>query len=125
MAETMLTVAEAMQTMMSGFGQGPGGFDLGRMMQAVGAMQKIQQEQAGGWKVGSGSLPPMPSLFDADKVAAMDPLDRPVMVVDAPAPGPAPGPGPGPAPDRRRTEALSIDADALRQIVAEDHDERR
>lgn len=113
MAETMLTVAEAMQTMMSGFGQGLGGLDMGRMMQAVAAMQKIQQEQAGGWKVGASSLQSMPSLFDADKVAAMDPLDRPVMVVESPEPDLQP------APEKRRTEPLSIDADALRESLLE------
>lgn len=108
-AETMLTVAQAMQTMMGGFGQGAGGFDLGRMMQAVGALQKLQQEQAGGWKMGAGSLPPMPSLFDADKVAAMDPLDRPVASVDGPEPEPPP------LRDIRPSGVPSIDADALRQ----------
>jgi hypothetical protein len=43
MAETMLTMAEAVQTISGMFGGGPGRMDLGRMMQALTSMQDLQQ----------------------------------------------------------------------------------
>ena len=112
-AEMTLTFAEVMQTIMGGFGQGPGGFDIGRMTQAMAAVQKIQQDQSAGWKMGSGSLPPMPSLFDAETLAALDPLDRPIAVVNDPMPDIPP------RQDTRRTEAAPTDPDELRTVLLE------
>jgi hypothetical protein len=85
-AETMLTLTEAIQTMLGGFGGGLAGFDMTKMMQAMAAMQRIQEQQTRGPAAGAAVLPPMPSFFDADNLARMDPLDRPVSVVDGPEP---------------------------------------
>ena len=111
MAQAMLATAEAMQTVHgrgggvtsgpSGFGSGSGlgGFDLSRLTDAVTMLQKLQQQAGGqagngGYAAGVCGLPPMPWLFDADRIAGLDPLDRPVTVVrgaepDAPARPPA------------------------------------
>jgi len=104
-AETLLAVAEAIQTMMSGFGGAPGGLDLGKMMQAMATLQKMQEQQGSG----TGGLPPMPSFVDAEQMAAEDPLDRPVTVVYGPEPTRPDIPRP------RRPAAPAVDAAALRR----------
>jgi hypothetical protein len=86
MAQSMLTGAEALQTMLGGLGQGLGGFDFGRMRQAMAAMERLQQQAAGGGVAPGANLPPMPSFFDAEKMAAADPLDRPVTVIEGQEP---------------------------------------
>ncbi len=53
-------------------------------------------------------MPPMPSLWDGDTIARMDPLDRPVAVVDVPAPR-------APGPRRGRPPAMLPDPVALRR----------
>ncbi|HEU4348782.1 MAG TPA: hypothetical protein VFR35_13465 [Actinoplanes sp.] len=108
-AEPMLAVAEAMQTLSGAFGGGgPGGFDLGRLQQAITALQSLQ-EKAGTVRV-RGGLPPMPGLFEADTIASADPLDRPVAVVDGPAPARAGTAAPPRRPPQPATGAAELRA---------------
>ncbi len=113
-AETLLTLAEAVQTLGGGLG-GPGGLDLGRMMQALGALQNLQQ-QASSRPAGVG-FGRMPTVFDfdADGLAATDPLDRPVMVVDGTVVDPPTRPRPRP-PAAPRVPAATLRADMLRRL---------
>ena len=116
LARILQEMAQAMQMMSGGFGGGPGGLDFGRLMQTVAAMQKLQQQAAAGGP-GFGLAPGMlPNLFEASTIAAADPLDRPVAVVDA-LPEEAPAASP-PRPERPR-HAAAPSADALRtQLLA-------
>lgn len=92
MARTMLGLAETLQTLAGGLGGGPGGLDLGRMMQALAGLQNLQQ-QAAASSPGAG-FGWMPNLFDfvADDLAALDPLKRPVTVIEGAIPAAAPAP---------------------------------
>jgi hypothetical protein len=104
LARMMLGLAETLKTLADGFGGGlgggPGGLDLGRMMQAMAGLQNLQQQAAG---LGPGRLP-NPFHVAADDLAALHPLKRPVTVVDGAAPpaatappDPPTGPQAGPA----------------------------
>ncbi|MFI5911027.1 hypothetical protein [Dactylosporangium sp. NPDC051541] len=108
-AEAMLTAAEAVQTLMGGFGGGPGGFDLGRMMAAVERMQGLQQQAAGAG--GVPFMPSVPNIFDADDLARRDPLDRPTTVMTGAVPAPEFVPKPRPAP-------VAVDVDGARRDLA-------
>jgi hypothetical protein len=109
MAETMLKVAEAMEAAMSGFGKGLGGYDMSRMVEAMTAMQRLQ-EQAQAARAGTeAGLPRMPSLFDAEELVAADPLDRPVVLVEGPEPVETYVPRP------RHREAAPVALDDLRR----------
>ena len=104
-ARAMLTLAETLQTMMGG----SGGMDLGRMMQAFSAVQNLQRQTPGG----PGSVP---SFLDADRIAAADPMERPVAVIDGPA---EPEPVAAPARPRRTQPKPPPPAAALRAALAE------
>lgn len=107
-AQAMLKVAEAMRTLTGGFGGGLGGFDLGRMMEALSALQDLQrQASTGGFGSPGRGMPAMPSFFDADRIATADPLDRPVAVLRGEEPA-----TPGKAHPRT---PVAIDTDALRR----------
>jgi hypothetical protein len=111
LARTMLGVAEAAQTLAGGLGGGPGGLDLGRMMQALAALQNAQQ-QAAARPAGVG-LGRMPNFFDfdADTIANADPLERPVAVVDGTRPD-------APTPPRPRPQAAPrVPAATLRKAL--------
>lgn len=94
-AEAMLTAAEAIQTLMSGFGGGPGGFDLARMMAAVESMQRLQQAGGG---AGASFVPAVPNVFDVGTIASLDALDRPTTVTAGPDPAETFRPRPRPEP---------------------------
>ena len=92
-ARTLLTVAEALRGM---FG-GPGGMDLGRMSQALAAMQGFQQQTGGGMPP-----PPMPDLtaFRPPVTPPANPYDGSLIaVVEGPIPDGGPAPRPRPAPE--------------------------
>ncbi|MDP9793146.1 hypothetical protein J2S43_001658 [Catenuloplanes nepalensis] len=123
-AATLLDLAEAMQVMRGGLGGGPAGLDLGRMMRAMSTLQKLQERMRTGG-------PAVPAFFDAESLARLDPLDRPLTFVemdphepapDAPAP-PLPVPG-VPAPDlpapsvRPETHALVIELTGAEDVHA-------
>lgn len=105
MARMLLEMAEALQSLMGGFGKGLGGFDLSRMAEMVSVMQRVQQQ--GGRFSARPGIVPMPPLFDAERVANDDPLVRPVTVVEH-------GDLPAPAVPRPRTP-VEPDADAARR----------
>jgi hypothetical protein len=96
MAQVMLGLAETLQMLAGGIGGGlsggvggAGGLDLGRMMQAMANLQNLQQQAAApSGRTGFGRLP---NLFEfaADDLAALDPLKRPVTVIEGAVP-PAP-----------------------------------
>jgi hypothetical protein len=109
MAETMLTVAEAIQTMLGGIGPAVGGIDFGRMMAAMTTLQRFQ-EQVNDARRGVGR-PPMPWLFDADRIVNLDPPDRPVTVMPGAEPkSPARPPAAPPV-------APTTDLDKLRRML--------
>ncbi|MET7426018.1 hypothetical protein [Dactylosporangium sp. NPDC005555] len=117
MARMMLEMAEALQSLMGGFGKGLGGFDLSRMADMVTVMQRVQQQ--GGRFSARPGIVPFPSLFDAERAANDDPLIRPVAVVehgDLPAPV-VPRPRTPVEPDddaaRRKLRALAGDLGTL------------
>ena len=60
-AEQMLTMAEAVQSLLGGLGGGIAGFDLGRMMQAVASLQKLQEQFRGRFTTGFGDGVPLPA----------------------------------------------------------------
>ena len=90
MARTMLGLAETLQMMAGGLGGGlaggVGGIDFGRMMQAMANLQNLQR-QAASPSSGTG-FDRLPNLFEfvADDLAALDPLKRPVTVVEGAVP---------------------------------------
>ncbi|MGN9912128.1 hypothetical protein ACTMTJ_31770 [Phytohabitans sp. LJ34] len=94
-AEAMLTLAEALASM---FGGVPG-FDPGTVTRAAQALQRLRKQSGG------------PLLSMGSRMAGMDPLDRPVVVMDGPATTPA-------AP-RPRPAAPVTDTEALRQALRE------
>jgi hypothetical protein len=84
-ARSTLTVAEAMRKMVGGLGGGPTAVAMDRIMEAVAVLQEFHREQsARAAKGAGGTLPAMPSLYNAETLAAMDPIDRPVAVVEVP-----------------------------------------
>lgn len=91
-ARAMLTVAEAVRTVTDVFRAGPAGVDLGRIAEALAAMQNLQQtlRRPG---TGFGSVP---NFLDADAIAAAAPAGRPVAVIDGTVSS-----GPSPAPVHR------------------------
>ncbi|HEU5334042.1 MAG TPA: hypothetical protein VFU73_14785 [Actinocrinis sp.] len=106
-AQAMLTMAEVVQTVLSGFGTGLGGFDMGRMLDAVTKMQQFQQS---GFTVRmpATGLPSPASIFDfGTRLAQADPLDRPIVVL----------PGEQPAQEHPPVARppLAFDLDAIRQ----------
>ncbi|UQU64293.1 hypothetical protein COUCH_35945 [Couchioplanes caeruleus] len=108
-----LAVAEAFRDAMASVRGGAAGFNFGGMIQAMQAMQDLQRLQNSRSGRG-GAFPAMPSLFDADAMSRLDPLDRPVAVVDAPPPaGPPPAPTPQPAPIVPDPAALRRELHAL------------
>jgi hypothetical protein len=139
-AQTLLTTVEAMQTLMGGLGAGGlAGLDLSRMMEAMAMLQKLQEQMSRGGAAGFGSSPgPDVSTLQqvwfagADALAALDPLDRPVAVVQGPEPPSVPptqriGQPPAAAPvdhgDLRRTlhaklAAVTSDSGAEAEVWA-------
>ncbi len=85
-AEQMLTMAEAFQSLFSGMGGGIAGVDLGRIMQAFTHLQGLQEHFRSRFTTGVGAVVPPPAglvklpVADADELARLDPLDRPVAV---------------------------------------------
>jgi hypothetical protein len=96
-ARSMLTVAEAMQTMLSGLGGGIAGLDFSGMMEVLAVLQKMKDQAGGAGTAGLGGsyaalvsrLPHLP-LPDPDALAALDPLDRPVALIHGPEPSAPP-----------------------------------
>ena len=98
-AESLLALTQALRDILGGLGGGPAGFDIDRLMGAmrtVQAMQRNVRQPGGGLRVPAATFAP----FDADKLAALDPIDRPVTVVRKarPAAGPVPPRAPAVAP---------------------------
>ena len=79
-AETMLVVAEALSSLLGGFGGGPFGFDLGKMAQAVSTLQGLQQS-GGGLGAGLGGGPGTPNGIAVGDVAGRF---RPALRADQP-----------------------------------------
>jgi hypothetical protein len=96
LARTMLGLAEALQSFAGGLGgglaAGPGGLDLGRLMQSFAGLQNLMQ-QAGAPSPGTG-FGRIPSPFDlaADDLAALPPRERPVTVIEGAVPPAAAAP---------------------------------
>ena len=107
-AQTMLTMAEVVQTLVSGFGgAGIGGFDMSRMLDAV---TKLQQFQQTGFRMQmpAAALAAPTSIFDfGTKLAESHPLDRPTVVMSGAQPEQAHPPVSQPP--------LTLDVDAVRQ----------
>jgi hypothetical protein len=115
-ARTMLGLAETLQTLAGGLGGGPAGLDLGRMMQAFTGLQDLQQQAAASPPgVGYGRVP-NPFDFVADDLAALDPLARPVSVIEGAVPSAAAAPleGKPAAGWDRPSAALQVPASTYR-----------
>jgi hypothetical protein len=80
-AEALLALAEAVAGITGTTGS-PGGLDFSGLQKAVTAIQEVQRQHNAARPDG------IPGLFSADAMAAMDPLDRPVAVMDGVAPEP-------------------------------------
>jgi len=108
-AQTMLTMAEVLQTVLSGFGSGAGlgGFDLSRMIEAVTKLQTIQQTGFRLRMPGAG-LPTPPSALDfGTRPPESGRFDRPIVVL--------PGAEPARQDPTPAQEAPPPDVDAMRQ----------
>lgn len=89
LARTMLGLAETLQTLAGGLGGGPAGLDLGRMMQALAGLQNLQRQSAASPPGAGFGRVPNPFDFVADDLAALDPLARPVTIMDGAVPAEA------------------------------------
>ncbi|WP_199515176.1 hypothetical protein [Nucisporomicrobium flavum] len=114
-----LAVAEAFRDAMASVPGGAAGFNIGGMIQAMQALQDLQRLQNSRSGRG-GAFPAMRSLFDADAMSRLDPLDRPVAVVDAPAPS-EPPPAPTAQPDPIVPDQAALRRE-LHVLVAADRD---
>lgn len=110
-AEAMLGLAETLQMLFSSMGGGPGGMDLGRMMQAMQKMQDMQQRMSAQPQGTGFGFRPNFFTFDGEKLAMTPPLRRPVAVVHGTTPS-AP-----PRPPRRPVQAPAASPDTLRRTL--------
>ena len=121
MARTMLGLAETLQMMAGGLGGGlaggVGGIDLGRMMQAMANLQNLQQ-QAAAPSSGTG-FGRLPNLFEfaAGDLATLDPLKRPVTVVEGAVPAASSAPPPSRGTQPRPAEPAGTFRDAFFALV--------
>lgn len=91
-ARMMLTVAEGLRALAGGLGGGLGSLDITPMIQALAALQNAQQQ--GAMRMPGYPLGFTPSFLDADKLGTVDPIERPVAVVDGAPPATSPPPPP-------------------------------
>jgi hypothetical protein len=101
-AAAMLDVAGAMQSLLDAVSVGTQAFDFGRLLQALAALQQVQQRY-GSSLPRPGGLPPLPGLNRADDMSRARPEDRMATVVQMPSrsgssPERPPNPRPRPAP---------------------------
>jgi hypothetical protein len=106
-ARALLAMAEALQAVFAAPGGGPTSVGPRRVAEAVAFMQNVQPAGLGPIRL------PMSPFLGADSIAAGDPLDYPVAVVqDATAPA-------APAEPIRRAAAVPLDRAVLRRRVHE------
>jgi hypothetical protein len=82
-ASTMLALAEALQVAFGGLGGGVAGLDIGRMMQAMAMLQKIQEEgrRRGNPALGLPGPPGLMPYVGADELVRLGPMHYPVPVL--------------------------------------------
>jgi hypothetical protein len=117
-AESLLTMADALRTIVVALRGGPSMQTINKLMDAVKVFQRFHEEQSAraGRGFGTGVL----SLYDAERLAGADPLDRPVMMMDVKPAPPKPRPKPVPMPPADdRVEAMRS---RLRDLVAHGFD---
>jgi hypothetical protein len=76
---TLLTMADVMRTFLGSLGGGIGGLDPGRLMQALGKLQDLQQNGLGGFLPGAG-MPNAAGPAAAEDIAPQEPASAPAPV---------------------------------------------
>jgi hypothetical protein len=88
-AESLLKLARALGTIVSALRGGASMDTMNKIMEAVTVIQRFHQEQSA--RAGRGWATGVVPLYDADRLAEADPLDRPVMMMNVkPAAAPEP-----------------------------------
>jgi hypothetical protein len=86
-AESMLTLTSAFRTIVVALRGGPSTETIDKIMEAVKVVQRFHEEQSA--RAGRRFAGGMVALYDADRLAGADPLDRPAMMMDVHTPPPA------------------------------------